>query len=239
MTPDNAKHHFTVLDSYFRIRKTIGILGLLLPFLLVIVQGEVFASISHYYYGNSSVIFTAVLTAFGLFLISYKGYTKDPDRDILSDNFLTNTGGIAALLVVIIPASCSGSNCESVESMVSSASYPLFGHNDSAWNTIHLLSAGLFFSVMGWMSFFRFTRSNKKEKRRENRLYRVAGCVVWGSVLFLGLEFLFDFQVSGYDVFALETTSVVSFGVSWLVKGKILQDLTRWKGKIESPVWKS
>jgi hypothetical protein len=236
MTPDIMEHHFTVLDSYFRIRKTIGVLGLLLPFLLVIVQEEVLASISHYYYGKSSVIFTSVLTAFGLFLISYRGYRKDPVRDKLSDNLLTNTGGIAALLVVAFPTSCSGSNSELVESMVYSGSYPLFGHNDIVCNTIHLLSAGLFLFIMGWMSVFRFTRSNKTENRKENKLYRVAGYVVWASVLMSGLEFLFDFKVSDYDVFVLETTSVVSFGVSWLVKGKILQDLSRWKRKINPPV---
>jgi hypothetical protein len=217
--------NFALLDSYFRIRKTIGILGLLLPFLIVLFHGEFLASISHYYYGKSSVIFTSVLTAFGLFLISYKGYERDPEHEKFSDNFITNIGGIAAILVVIFPTSCSGSNSEFIENMIPSGYYPLYGHNSHVLNTVHLLSAGLFLFVMGWMSFFRFTKGNKAKKKIINRIYRFAGCVIWGSIGILFFEFTMDFQLSDYDVFVLETASVLSFGIAWLIKGKALKDL--------------
>lgn len=226
--------NFALLDSYFRIRKTIGILGMLLPFLIVIFHGEFLASISHYYYGKSSVIFTSVLTAFGLFLISYKGYEKDSGHEKFSDNFITNIGGIAAILVVIFPTSCAGSHSEIIENMILSGSYPLFGHNSIVLNAIHLLSAGLFLFVMGWMSFFRFTKGNQAEKMKVNRIYRFSGCVVWGSIGTLFFEFTTGFRISGYDVFVLETVSVLSFGIAWLLKGKALKDLSgngAWFGR--------
>ncbi|MGM0409032.1 MAG: hypothetical protein ACQERU_13710 [Bacteroidota bacterium] len=219
------KENFAMLDSYFRIRKMIGILGIFLPFLIVIFHGDFLASISHYYYGKTSVIFTSILTAFGLFLISYKGYEKDTKSEKFSDNFITNIGGIAALLVVIFPTSCSGSNSEFIDNMILSESYPLFGHNNGIYNTIHLLSAGLFLFIMGWMSLFRFTKGNKEEKKNKNRIYRFTAYLIWGSILILALEFLIGFQISNYDVFALETVSVLSFGIAWLIKGKALKDL--------------
>lgn len=60
--------------SDYRIRKLIGTLGISLPIILPIVKHEFLASISHYYYSTlSSLIFIITLSAFGLFLISYKG----------------------------------------------------------------------------------------------------------------------------------------------------------------------
>jgi hypothetical protein len=227
---------FAMLYSYFRIRKTIGILGILLPFLIVIFHGDFLSSISHYYYGKTSVFFTSILTAFGLFLISYKGYERDTKHEKFSDNFITNIGGIAAILVVIFPTSCSGSNSEFINNMILSESYPLFGHNNGIYNTIHLLSAGLFLFIMGWMSLFRFTKGNKEEKKNKNRIYKIAGYVILGSILILALEFIIGFQISNYDVFALETVSILSFGIAWLIKGKVLKDLSNFRTQINESV---
>jgi hypothetical protein len=93
--------------SDYRIRKFIGLLGLSLPIILPISKGEFLASISHYYYSTlSSLLFIIILSAFGLFLISYKGYVKDINSEEISDDFLTNIAGFAALLLVFIPTLC-------------------------------------------------------------------------------------------------------------------------------------
>ena len=69
----------------YRIRLLIGALGLLLPFLLPLAKGDFLASISHYYYDTlSSLIFIIVLSSFGLFLISYKGYKIDITTEKIS-----------------------------------------------------------------------------------------------------------------------------------------------------------
>lgn len=106
-----------MLYSYYRIRKIIGILGILLPILIFAFYGELLSSISHYYYTKSTVFFIAILFAFGLLLISYKGYEKDKDTEKLSDNLITHIGGVAALLVVLLPTACIGSNSAEITNM--------------------------------------------------------------------------------------------------------------------------
>ena len=78
--------------SDYRIRKLIGTLGLLLPFMVYFAKGEFLASISHYYYNTlSSLIFIIVLSAFGLFLLSYKGYKIDTTTESFSGGFCAHS----------------------------------------------------------------------------------------------------------------------------------------------------
>ena len=86
---------------------------------------------------------------------------------------------------------------------------------------------------MGWMAIFRFTRG-KSSQNSKGRLwfYRLSGIIMWGSMLFLLLEFLIGFEVTRYDVFILETLSVFAFGVSWLIKGRIIKDLIEVRNKL-------
>lgn len=98
-----------IQHSEYRIRKLIGLLGLSLPFLLPLSEGKLLSSMSHYYYLSfSSLLFIIILSSFGLFLISYKGYKIDKTTEKISDDWLTNIGGIAALIVVFIPTYCLG-----------------------------------------------------------------------------------------------------------------------------------
>jgi hypothetical protein len=215
-----------ILQSYYMIRKIIGILGIMLPLLVFLFHGDFLSSVSHYYYTRSSLFFTSVLTAFGLFLISYKGYEKDRETEFLSDNQITHIGGTAALLVVLIPTSASGSNSPDINNMCIIGSFPMFGHNNSLLNTIHLLSAGIFLLIMGWMSFFRFTKGELTPgKRRKNVVYRSTGYIIWVSIFVLMMEFVIGYEITKYDVIILETISVLSFGISWLIKGKAIEDL--------------
>ena len=170
-------------QSDYRIRKLIGILGLSLPILLPIAASEFLASISHYYYTTlSSLFFIIILSAFGLFLISYKGYTKDEDNEEISDDFLTNIGGLAALIVVFVPTTCVGSASDTINIFCDACDVPLFGHSLSTPNTIHLISAGIFILCMGWMSKYKFTRGRKT---MHNKIYRHCGNVVFISVALL------------------------------------------------------
>jgi len=215
-----------ILYSYYTIRKAIGILGILLPFILVISYGDFLASISHYYYSKSAVFFISIITAFGLFLISYKGYERDKKSEKLSDNQITHIGGFAALLVVLFPTSCEGSNSIEICDACLLHNYPLYGHDSSIINFIHLLSAGIFLFIMGWMSVFRFTKGEKTpEKKRKNIVYKASGYMIWISIGFLLVEFIIDFHITGYDVLILEVISVFSFAISWLIKGEAIKDL--------------
>lgn len=221
--------------SYYRIRKFIGLLGILLPVLVVAFHGDFLSSISHYYYTKSAVFFISILFAFGILLISYKGYEIEKG-DKLSDNIITHIAGLAVLLVVFFPTSCLNSNSLVINYMCLSNEYPLFGHGNSVINTIHLISAGIFLFTMGWMSIFRFTRTSKEENRW---VYRICGYTIWISLSILIIEFIIklfysDFNITSYDVYILETISIFSFGISWLIKGEAIKDIIDLKSKIFS-----
>jgi len=214
--------------SDYRIRKLIGTLGLLLPLTLPLAKSEILASISHYYYSTlSSLIFIIVLSAFGLFLLSYKGYKIDKTTETLSDDLLTNIGGLAALIVVFIPTICCDSASDSIQILCKDGSFPLFGHKNETLNIVHLVAAGIFILCMGWMSIYKFTRGSDDGN---HGLYKWCGNAVFISVgfivLFIILEKLkINFPLKDYYVFIFETTAVIPFGISWLVKGKAIDDV--------------
>jgi len=151
-----------IQHSDYRIRKLIGTLGLTLPILLPLSEKSLLSSISHYYYlPLSSIIFIIILSTFGLFLLSYKGYKIDPKTEKISDDLITNIGGISALIVVIVPTYCLESNNSLIEQICASAEYPLLGHISALKNTIHSVFAGIFMFSMGWMSKYKFTRGGQ------------------------------------------------------------------------------
>ncbi len=216
-----------IQHSDYRIRKLIGVLGLALPFLLPISEGMFLSSISHYYYLSfSAIIFIITISCFGLFLISYRGYKIDKTESI-SDDMLTNIGGLAALVVVFFPTYCTGSESMFIDKLCASEDYPLLGHNNSLTNTIHLVSAAIFIFTMGWMSKYKFTRGGD---HANNRIYRICGNIVWGAIALLVLLVIADwikegFKITSYDVYILETIAVVPFAISWLIKGKTMPHL--------------
>ena len=144
-------------QSDYRIRKLIGILGVAMPFALPLSAGDLLSSISHHYYlALPSLIFIIILSTLGLFLISYKGYQKDGTgpKELLSDDWITNIGGIAALVVVMVPTSCLASDNMIIDAICQTnidlmkkgepTNFPLLGHNDVFKNGVHLIRSGVF-----------------------------------------------------------------------------------------------
>jgi hypothetical protein len=208
--------------THLTLRKNLGILGMSLPFILVIGNNfDIQPSISHFYYTRMSVFFTGILFAFGLFLISYRGYKKENKE--LSDNWLSNFAGVLAILTALIPTACIDNGCTGA-----------FSHNNKILDALHLIFAASFFIIMGWMAIFRFTKSdtkiNKSEdeiklKGKRNLLYKVCGIGVWISLSLLAVDMLFKFNLTKADIFIGETAALVFFGTAWLVKSKALKNV--------------
>ncbi len=199
--------------NYLTLRKYLGVLGIAMPF--VLIMGNDFLieeSISHYYYTKMSVVFTGTLIAFGLFLISYKGYDKKQE-ELVSDNVITNLAGLFAWIVAFIPTACS----------YCAAGVPN-GHDDIVRTTIHLVSAGMFMIIMGYMAYIQFAKSKKTDAItvRRNRIFRFCGLLIWAVVILLLLEHTLGFQFSSSDVFWGETVALICFGIAWLIKSKSL-----------------
>jgi len=209
----------SLLIHYLTLRKSIGILGIFLPFVLVfgvriltnchILQD----SISDYYYTKMGHYMTGTLCAVSLFLFSYKGYDK---RDLWAGR----AASIFALGVAFFP--CSNylplSECKVLE---------LKG-NDII-NYIHFGCAGLLFLVFAYYCLILFTQTSghpTKAKRKRNRVYKVCGIIILLCIILLLLYSVIPAlhkQFKAYKpIFWLEALALLAFGLSWLTKGEAL-----------------
>lgn len=213
--------------SYLALRRWLGILGLSLPVLIWVVNGFALkSSISHFYYSPSSVIFTGFMITFGIFLIFYPGRI---DHDVkISDNWITTIGGAGAILTALIPTAFCSEYDEPIKITTELSGFCggtgmtiHYVHNNSTLGTIHLICAAVFLILMGFMSFWRFTKGNTTPKMK--KFYRFCALMVWTPLVILAIEFSFGFYWTKYDVFIMECVALSFFGLAWLVKGKALK----------------
>jgi cell division protein FtsW (lipid II flippase) len=90
--------------------------------------------------------------------------------------------------------------------------------------TMHLAFACTLFVLLAIFSLFFFTQSDKtqdmgREKRRRNLVYRVCGWIIVAAIGLVVLTEIAKPPSTWHTLFWLESVAVVSFGVSWLVKG--------------------
>jgi len=192
--------------SYLALRKAVGWIGILLPFvllagvLLIFKQDKIPANISQYYYTGMRDVFVGSMCAIALFLFYYRGYTK-------WDNIAGNIAGFLALGIAFFPTD-------------KSKPYDLS-------SKIHFICAALFFIVLSIFSFFLFTRKKPnptKRKLARNRIYIICGSVMMVCMLLILIFFIF-FDNENTDttfVYWTETIALVAFGISWLTKGGTL-----------------
>ncbi len=238
-----------MLISYLTMRKVIGWLGMLLPFVLlfgnyiinhinilnnkwfVVINndciksysavGSFKSSISHYYYTTMGEIFTGVLSAVALFMFCYKGHAKREKERGLSDSFVTNAAAAFAFGVVIFPTS-TAENCCITDNIRSFMSSQNTGY-------IHFTFAALFFIALSYMCLVNFRRSGEinvtgKDSRRT--IYLICGLVMLACLLIIfvyamWLEPPSNCSAKHHVVFIFETIALIAFGISWLTKGEV------------------
>lgn len=192
-----------MVASYLGLRKAIGVAGMLLALLVWfggVLSGEgIQVSISAYYWTWSRDVLFGVLFIAGSLLIAYVGYDR-------TDNWTATAAGICAYGIALFP----------VAGEVLRAGY--FQFSMALTNVLHYAFSGSFFVLMGFMAFVQFTKGKRRER---NIVYRVSGVAIWTSVLLLvtGKIVVPDMMVDINAVFWLEVVMLVSFGVSWILKG--------------------
>lgn len=202
----NKYTHHT--HSYMALRKSVGWIGLLLPFVLMLGGSLIFkgplveGSVSYYYHTGMGDVFVGALCAVALFLFFYSGYDK-------WDDWAGNLGGIFAIGVAWFPTTESG---------------------PEDWiGIVHLTCAILFFLTLASFSLFLFTKTSKdreptKRKMKRNRVYISCGIIMLASLLAMAI---FKIWFSGLYprcsfVFIGEAIALVAFGISWLTKGEVI-----------------
>jgi len=197
-------------------RIMIGILGMILPWLVVLITWSWPDSISATYYSVCAVgTFMVVLGSAGILLINYKGYSK-------TDDICATLAGIFGIGVCLFPMT-----------YWKAPSTPVGAFNlpSNISDIFHTISAILFFSILAFMSFFLFTKTSgemTKEKKIKNVIYRVCGIGMIASFLLLFLRLIPNVQIDNL-VWIVEAIALFFFGMSWLVKANAFPFLNDMK----------
>lgn len=184
-----------------RLRALIGWLGMLLPWIVVLLIGYIPRSISATWYTNACTVFMIILGSASMLLISYKGYER-------ADDILLTCSGLAGLGICLFPCSIS-----SVSGDVGT-----FLIDSEISNIIHFVCAIIFFGLLAYNSFFMFTKGfgkKTKKKKIRNVIYRVCGIGMLASFLILLLP-AFHIQV-----WLMEAIALFFFAVSFLTKADV------------------
>lgn len=247
MAENEKNNNENLVISYLAIRRTIGWLGLLLPFMLLIGNfivnrldilnssffirtdcytapykdtGSFKFSVSHYYYSTVGVLFTAVLCAVALFMFCYKGHKLRRGEKGLSDSAMANLAGIFALGVVVFPTSSTDCIADNMRIFQST----------HATGYIHFTFACLFFITLAIMSMVNFRRTELREgfgKQKHHKTYLICGIIMLACLVLIAVYSIWiqPLQVGWLDktkpVFSLEAVALIAFGISWLIKGKL------------------
>lgn len=211
--------------SYLLLRQLIGILGIALPFALIfgnhLLGNEHWLqeSISHYFYSYMHFAFVGVLFILGAILISYR------EKEYKLANHVSTFAGAFALCVAIFPTEFNGFLGQ--EYIDTTVWKPWF-------KIIHFGSALLLFVCFAIFCFVIFQKSDAsvapshfdKKKRLRNRIYKFCGWGIVFSILMIAACTLYEKYVdvttfTQYATFIFETTALLCFGNSWLLKGSL------------------
>jgi hypothetical protein len=206
-----------MVHSYLGLRKAVGWMGILLPFILMSGGYLIFDlkpamySLSMYYFTGMRNVLVGGLIAIGFFLFFYRGYDK-------WDDWIGNIGGFCAICTALFPTTRTGTG-------------PL-----NIFGTIHLISATIFFSSLAVFALFLFPRQDNKPTKRKilrNRIYIACGSIMVACLVAMGTFFYTHEKnpAGSTFIFWSETLGIVSFGISWLTKGGTIYPDKKFRDK--------
>lgn len=182
-----------------RLRCTIGWLGMILPWLVVLLRWAFPPSISSTYYTyEAGPVFMIILGSSALLLFTYKGYNT-------FDDIINTFAGVFGLGICLFPCFTGAYDA------VGTFQIPV---DISA--TIHNISAIGFFGCLAYNSLFQFTKHGSEgmtsQKKKRNVLFIICGVGMIGSFLLLLLP---SFYI---QIWLVEAIALFFFGISWLTK---------------------
>jgi hypothetical protein len=207
--------------SYLTLRQAIGWMGLLMPLIVrfgaSLLDGiHTNDSISAYYYTCMRDVFVATLVLIGALMACYRSQDW-------YDNLVAIIAGLSSIGMGLFPMPPDFSDQLLL-------AYPSLATNTKCClNTCqfdyHSIFSVIFFAAIFYQVCFQFTdpqlQNPSQRKQSRNKVYRVCGLVMAIAFLAIGIIKL---QNNGGSIFWPETLAVVSFGVAWLVKGRLVLD---------------
>ena len=206
-----------------RMRIMIGILGILLPWLVVLITWSWPGSISSTYYSVCAVgTFMVVLGSAGILLINYKGYER-------IDDITATIAGIFGICICIFPM---------LYGPDPSLHVGAFNLPSNVSNIVHCVTAALFFATLSFMSIFLFTKSigeKTKQKKIKNVIYIVCGIGMITSFALFGLKLIPGINIPNLT-WIIEAIALFFFGISWVVKSDAIPWLKDHREKVNHSV---
>ena len=207
--------------SGHRHRQTIGVLGAVLPPVIVILDRARptaglppadLTSISAYYYTAAVIAFAGILSALAIFLFTYRGYNN---KFGLHDQIASAIAGLAAVFVICFPTDPPGALA------------------DPSWwseavGRTHYVAAVILFLCFAYFSLVLFPKSDRDWKARSiGKRARTVIYYLCGIGILACLAWAWRAGSMERPIFWQETIALELFAASWLVKGKL--DLTAWR----------
>lgn len=211
------KPNNSLIISYMTLRRAVGWIGILLPFLLIgyslIFQEPFEKSISHYYYTDMQDVFVGALCVIGFMLFSYKGHER-------RDDIVGDVACVFAVGVALVPTGPGDEMCP-----------------DKVSYCVHGVFAAFLFLTLAYFSLVLFTKTDSsktpsRRKLRRNAFYKAFGYTMLSCILLVPLaSYLLPKNIIDaiHPVLWLEAIAIIAFSSSWLIKGeeiKILNDET-------------
>jgi hypothetical protein len=221
--PDTQQEATRYVRSYLWMRVGIGVLGVLLPLLLVFLDKALFegspfprGSLSAYYYSGMRDEFVGIMSATGVFLLTY----KIAERNL--DNAASVVAGICAVLIAIFPT---GRPSQPVPMT------PLQDLlSEGVVKTVHFTASALFLVSLGVLSFYFGVREGRRPRRQGTLSPTFWRWFHWACTFAMALAIVWIVVTlaAGWPPRSLligEWVSAWAFGLSWLAKGAELDML--------------
>jgi hypothetical protein len=205
----------SVVASYLLLRKAIGWIGTLLPVVLIVGDAAFTSTplpidLSGYYYTPMRNILEGTLCVLGVFLVVY-------DVGVLADRWITNVAGVGVLGVAFFPGTPDIPHLSTAQRVV---------------GDLHVSSAAVAFVALS-AAIWRFARAGSDgpdapaPSRGAASFYRASSGIMLGFVALAGVANLLPPSVQNATLllFIFEALAIITFGISWLVKGRALQPL--------------
>jgi hypothetical protein len=217
--------------SYLLIRAIVGVIGILLPIILIVGEASSIAggvhvrgSLSAYYHTSMRDIFVAGLCVTGFFLATYlSGEIKTRDFR------LSLVAGLTVLGVVFFPTSRpdllpDAPTCGALP--MPPGCSPIQQRFGEGWvAAVHFACAATFILSLAALCFvFAKREKERKNAARMAAIIRSCGFVIIGAVLLAALGALVKLDIGPLTpLYVAEVASVWAFGLAWLLKARDLR----------------
>lgn len=200
--------------SYLQLRQWLGVVGTLLPFVLILGNAFLRAvllrpvewrgwdlqnSMSTYYHTRMQNVLVGALCAIGVFLLSHRGEGKKDAR-------ASTVAGLCAIGAGLFP--------------INPPNAPITVIAD-----LHLGFAGVLYLTLAYFAIMRFPVTDGTTGRQvdhRNRLYLICGWTIVVCMVLIAIaqiRFVSARIGSHHPGLWLESLATVAFGISWLAKG--------------------